>query len=104
MQLDVFGDEIRVYAWQEGEPMPTAPLFVIHDNTYTGAWSCPIRPRSAGPATCRSAPVDQWELDGVPLHQAQYGVVNAAGSDARGKVFQRFMAILGTRFKIALSV
>ena len=48
--------------------MPTAPLFVIHDNTYTGAWSCPIRPRSAGPATCRSAPVDQWELDGVPLH------------------------------------
>lgn len=37
LQIDVFGDEIRVWAWKEGTDMPAEPQFSFRDSTYTDA-------------------------------------------------------------------
>lgn len=37
VQLDVFEDQIDVWAWRAGDPMPDQPQFSISDTTYTDA-------------------------------------------------------------------
>ena len=72
MQIDVFGDEIRVWVWRVGTPMPSDPMIVKTDSTYSDGHIRLAAPRpntnleTGGTAVFRSVQVANMPIHDIP--------------------------------------
>ena len=48
LQLDVINDEVSLWAWQAGQPMPAVPQLVAHDSTYASGFVGVVSTASRG--------------------------------------------------------
>ena len=46
VQIDVFGDEIKVWAWRAGDNMPDKPQYIATDSTYTKGYVRLVAPQA----------------------------------------------------------
>ena len=53
LQIDAFGDELSLWAWPVGEPMPASPQVVVNDDTYTEGGVGVFSNETAGVSTFR---------------------------------------------------
>ena len=99
IQIDVFGNEVRVWAWRAGDAMPSEPQFVVTDDTYSepGHVRLVVANRGSTQGTGNSAAIfRQVHVADMPIHE----LIGRGDFDANGVLDATDIDILNEQIKL----